>query len=576
MAELKASSKVTHRFAATLVDELARQGLAAVCICPGSRSAPLAIAFARHPAIQVYIHIDERSASFFALGLAKLTDRPVAVLTTSGTATAELHPAVVEADLSRTPLLVLTADRPPELREVGANQVIDQGHIYGGAVRWYFDPGPPEDSEAAARRWRRLAARAIAEARGQPMGPVHLNLPLREPLTPEPGLQGVAEAAGSALRVEAARAEPAPAEVELLAAAITGAKRPLIVAGEMRDGARLAGPLQALADSRRVPILAEPTSHLRVKGLSSLVESYDALLREPEWSEAHRPDLVVRLGAAPTSRALSQLLTASAARQIVIDEAGYLDPELGADVFLRGDASRLLRQAAERIGVPWGDGAWLQQWRDAGAIAASAVGRALDRSPLHEGHVVRALAQSLPPRSTLMVGSSMAVRDLDTFWPPQPEGFRLIANRGASGIDGLVSTGLGALAGSGGRGALLLGDLSLYHDMNGLWAIRRHGLIPLVVVLDNNGGGIFEFLPPALHPDVFEEVFATPLNLDLADVARLYGLEYRQLDDAGQLPDVMKAALAAKAPTLLAARFGRRQSVDGHHACWAAVSEALL
>src|SRR5262252_2063930 len=295
----------THEFAATFVNELARCGLRDACIAPGSRSAPLAMAFARHPLIRVWMHLDERSAGFFALGMVKATERPVAILCTSGTAAAEFHPAVIEAHHSQTSLLVLTADRPPELRDVGANQAIDQARLYGTAARWFFDPGVPDLEPGAPARWRRLAARALAEAAAEPAGPVHLNLPFREPLTPAPGVVPAAvPAAGPPARVRRAAAPPAEEVVRDLAALLRAARRPLVVAGELRGGAALRGPLDALLDRLDAPLLAEPTSQLRRLRAAGLVESYDALLRDAAWAGAHRPDLVLRLGAPPTSKAL--------------------------------------------------------------------------------------------------------------------------------------------------------------------------------------------------------------------------------------------------------------------------------
>ena len=277
---------VAQSFAATFVDELAAQGVAYACISPGSRSAPLAMALQRHPAINVFVHVDERSGSFFGVGLAKATGKPVVLLCTSGTAAAEFHAAVVEAFYSRTPLIVLTADRPPELRDVGANQAIDQQHLYGSAVRWYFDPGPPLELPNAARVWRRLAARACAEAMS---GPVHLNMPFREPLVPPPGQ--VPAAVGEAPQaISTGVLVPTTEQVAGLAGALQRSQRPLVVAGEMRDGLRLAAGLSRLG----VPVLAEPSSQLRRPETGSAIESYEALLRAG-WSLQHGPDLVLRV-----------------------------------------------------------------------------------------------------------------------------------------------------------------------------------------------------------------------------------------------------------------------------------------
>jgi 2-succinyl-5-enolpyruvyl-6-hydroxy-3-cyclohexene-1-carboxylate synthase len=557
-----AEGKVTQDFAATFVDQLARSGLTDVCISPGSRSAPLAMAFARHPAIRVWMHIAERSGSFFGVGLAKAGGRPVALLCTSGSAAAEFHPAVVEASYSRTPLLVLTADRPPELREVGANQAIDQARLYGTAVRWYCDPGPPLASPDAARGWRRLAARAMAEATGRPPGPVHLNLPFREPLTPPPGEPPMALESAGAARIWRSD-EPSAAMLERFAALLGSALRPLVVAGEMRDGARLAGTLASLG----APILAEPTSQLRLAGS---VAGYDALLREQDWVARHRPDLVLRLGAAPTSKLLNQWLKELAAPTVLVDPAaGWRDPGLLAGEVFAADPLALLAGCSP---APSG---WREEWLAADRVVVDALRRALAAGPLFEAHAVRALASALPDRATLFVGSSLAIRDVDTFWPAGQQGRLLLGNRGASGIDGLVSSGLGAAAARGEPAALLLGDLSLYHDMNGLWAARRRGLHATFVILDNDGGGIFNFLPPAEHLDVFEELFGTPLGLNLEDVARLYGLGYCSVDKAEDLEPALRGALASSSSSLLRVAFSREASVLGHRACWAAVSAAL-
>ncbi len=572
-----ADQKPTQAFAATFVDELARSGLGDVCIAPGSRSAPLAMAFARHPGVRVWMHLDERSASFFALGMAKSNDRPVGLLCTSGTAAAEFHPAVIEAHHSSTPLLVLTADRPPELREVGANQAIDQARLYGGAVRWFFDPGVPDDEPGAARRWRRLAARALAEATGPPAGPVHLNLPFREPLTPPAGAAPEPVSTGAEpLRVIRGQRLPDASTVQMLAHQLTNARRPIVVAGEMREGASLRPPMARLLDRLNAPLLAEPTSQLRVIGQPGLVEAYDALLRDGEWANAHRPDLVLRVGAPPTSKAVNQFIAASAAEVLVVELDGWRDPDQVASEFIRCEPGSLLAALSATVSGREDDRGWQAAWRDAGRSAAAAASRALDGGPMHEGQVVGALAAVLPPSCQIVVGSSMPIRDVDTFWPPAGPDQRFLANRGASGIDGLVSTGLGALAAAPEvPTVLLLGDLSLYHDMNGLWAIRRHGLRPVIVVLDNNGGGIFNFLAQAEHSDVFEELFGTPLDLCMEDVARLYGLDYCSVGEPAELPWALRAALAAGLATLVAVRFARAGSVAGHRACWAAVAEAL-
>jgi 2-succinyl-5-enolpyruvyl-6-hydroxy-3-cyclohexene-1-carboxylate synthase len=554
---------VTQSFAATFVDELAAQGVDFACISPGSRSAPLAIALQRHPKIRVFVHIDERSGSFFGVGLAKGTGKPVVLLCTSGTAAAEFHPAVVEAFHSRTPLIVLTADRPPDLRDVGANQSIDQQHLYGTAVRWFFDPGAPVESASGPRQWRRLAARAYAEAAG---GPVHINLPFREPLVPTPGeLPAALGTAGQA--ISAGRTLPTPGQVTTLASALQRAQRPLIVAGEMRDGDRLAPALARLG----LPVLAEPSSQLRRAETGAAVEAYEALLRAG-WSLQHGPDLVVSLGGAPTSKVLSAWLAAASAPTFLIDpDHLWRDPDQVASHVMACDPQALLEAlpAMDR-------NAWREEWMSAGKRATAAIAATFVSTPLHEGHIVRALAARLPDNGQVFVGSSMPIRAVDSFWPYAKTQQRFYGNRGASGIDGLVSSGLGLAAGrSHVPTVLLLGDLSVYHDMNGLLALRRHGLRATIVVCDNNGGGVFNFLPQAQHQDVFEELFATPLGLDFAQVARLYDLVYSPVTDRAGLEPALVDALAAQTPTMVVVKFKREDSVNGHRTCWEAASAAL-
>jgi 2-succinyl-5-enolpyruvyl-6-hydroxy-3-cyclohexene-1-carboxylate synthase len=325
--------------------------------------------------------------------------------------------------------------------------------------------------------------------------------------------------------------------------------RPLVVCGALATAPELPAG---------VPVLAEPISQCRLPGT---VTAYEALLRAPGWPEAHRPTEVIRFGAAPTSRVLNEWVASLGVPVYVVDP-----------LHLRRDPDRIAEfwESCPRLAAEPG---WLESWAAADRAARQALEPAL-ASSLHEGAAVAALARVLAPPANVFLGSSLPVRDADWFWPPAP-GLRFFGNRGASGIDGLVSTGLGVAAGSPDPTVLLLGDLSLYHDMNGLQAVRRHGLRPTIVVLDNDGGGIFEFLPPARLRDVFEEVFATPLGLDFGAVAALYRLGYRRVEDVAGLEAGLRAALASDRPELVHVRFSRRQSVAGHRAAWDAVAAAL-
>src|SRR5438132_1125664 len=353
----------------------------------------------------------------------------------------------------------------------------------------------------------------------------------------------------------------------VLASALQRAARPLVVVGEIRDGERLAPALHRLG----VPLIAEPTSQLRRAEAGAAVESYEALLRAG-WSLQHGPDLVVRLGATPTSRVLNRWLAAAAAPTFLIDpDHSWRDQDHVATNVMACDPQPLLEALP-----PLDRSAWRDQWVSAGKRATAAIAATLVSTPLHEGHVVRALSSRLPDPGQVFIGSSMPIRAADSFWPLARPQQRFFGNRGASGIDGLVSSGLGVATGRDTvPTVLLLGDLSLYHDMNGLWALQRHGIKATLVVCDNNGGGIFNFLPQAEHQDVFEEIFATPLGLDLSQVARLYGLVYSPVSDRSGLEPAIADAVAAPTPTMVVVRFKREDSVNGHRLCWEAAASAL-
>jgi 2-succinyl-5-enolpyruvyl-6-hydroxy-3-cyclohexene-1-carboxylate synthase len=553
------------------VADLLSQGVRDVCISPGSRSGPLAVAFARAPSVRHFVMVDERSSGFFALGLAKRTGRPVAILCTSGTAAAELAPAAYEAGSSDTPLLLLTADRPPELQQIGANQTIDQRGMYGSAVRWSFDPGCPRDSPETRASWHRMAERAVAETLGARPGPVHLNLPFREPLLP-PAPEWPAPAATATVS-RSAQAPPSGEHVAQLHQELRQASRPLVFCGGMPAGARLTTALTQLVRRRGAVVLAEPTSQLRRRSMPGLVPNYDLLAAAvPELLP--RPDLVLMIGEPPTSKSLSSWLSGLGPRTLRLAPV-WKDPSLLASVQLPGDPAALLRRAT--AGLPSStEGGWAERWQSLDRAATRAVAASLATAPLYEAQAVRALASVLPSRSTLVIGSSLAVREVDSHWPAGRPSWTLLANRGASGIDGTISTAGGAAAGApGDKTVVLLGDLALYHDMNGLWALGRHGLPLLVVVLDNGGGAIFNRLAPVEFKDLFEELFATPVGLDQAAVAALYGLDFERIDAVEQLPGAIRRGLRSERPRLLSVTFSAASSAEGSRNVVSAVGAAV-
>jgi 2-succinyl-5-enolpyruvyl-6-hydroxy-3-cyclohexene-1-carboxylate synthase len=564
--------------ASAMAEELARSGVRRAVISPGSRSTPLAVALWREPRIEVSVILDERSAGFFALGTALATGVPAAVLCTSGSAAANLHPAVVEADEANVPLIVLTADRPPELRDIGAGQTIDQLKLYGDAVRWFCEVGTHEADDDGLLHFRSVACRAYAAAIGDPRpGPVHLNVPWREPLAPVAAEGQVTasdrlalEGRGEAPLHDVTHARPRADESALdeLAALLEQTPRGLVVAGRQPD-MRLAGPVAELAAATGYPILAEPTSQLRrgPHDRSLLITAYDAIVRERPQELA--PELIIRFGDLPTSKPLRQWLAAiEHLDQIVVDPHGeWREPTRRAARLVRSDPTATARALTERLsrtrpgaatvdGSPFAAG-WLQ--------AEHATCEAIDQrvaalGELSEPGIWSALGRALRDGDSVFAASSMPVRDLEAFMRLGPEGIRFASNRGANGIDGLVSTSAGLAAGSGSRTWAVLGDLALFHDVGGLASVRHAPELRLIVI-DNSGGGIFHFLPQAEAMDdaEFEALLGTPAGRDPGDAARLFELGVA----VPERPAVLDDALAGDAQVIVV-RTDRRRNLELH------------
>src|SRR6476619_615603 len=366
------SRDATTSFARTLVDEWVRNGIADACLAPGSRSAPLALALAGDDRIRLHVHLDERSASFFALGMAKSSGRPVVVLCTSGTAAANFHPAVIEASHARVPLIVCTADRPPELRDTGAGQTIDQVRLFGDAVRWFCDPGPPIDAPDAGPVWRSLACRAVADSLGPPAGPVHLNLPFREPLIPTgaPLVDAPGRPAGRPWTVSTpATRTPSAADVARLAELVRAHPRGLLVAGWGADVATATAA--RLADDAGWPVLADPISQLRIPPVA--ISTYEALLRAPGFATAHRPDLVVRVGAPLTSKIATAWQEPSIPQVLVDADGQWLDPARAGSERFVVDAGALLSAVADALGGAAAPSGWLSEWQESESRARAAI-----------------------------------------------------------------------------------------------------------------------------------------------------------------------------------------------------------
>lgn len=539
--------------ATVLIDELVRCGLTDVVVAPGSRSAPLAMAAYGFPRLRLHVRIDERSASFLALGLAKRSGRPVVVVCTSGTAAANLHPAVIEAHEAGVPLLVLTADRPPELRDTGANQTIDQVKLYGSAVRWSCEVGAPEERPGMVAYWRSLTSRAWNLAQGPDPGPVHLNVAFREPLVPDgdDGWCEPLEGPGAVAWTRVRAATPG----SVLHVPATG--RGVLVVG---DGAPNVKRYVAAASMAGWPVLAEPSGNARYG--DHALSAHHFLLGVSEFVERHRPDVVVTLGKPGLSRPLLSFLRRAGEHIVVAPSlARWPDPVRSATQ---------VAQEAE-IPVVSGDDAWLKAWRTADLVAREAVDSVLDASGLTEPRLARDLVSAVPGGSLLLVASSMPIRDLDQVMRPR-RGIRVLANRGASGIDGLVSTAVGAALAHGGRSFALLGDLAFLHDQNGLLIGPEDARPDLaIIVVNNRGGGIFSLLPQAGFPEPFERVFGTPHMVDISAVAAAYGVPYTRLETVGDLGAVM----AAGGLRVVEVRTDRTVNAEVHARMRAAAHEAV-
>jgi 2-succinyl-5-enolpyruvyl-6-hydroxy-3-cyclohexene-1-carboxylate synthase len=549
-------------FATVLADELIRCGLREAVLAPGSRSAPLALALhARAQAgdLRLHVRIDERSASFLALGLAKASRWPVALACTSGTAAAHFHAAVIEADESGVPLLVLTADRPPELRGTGANQTVDQLKLYGSAPRWFCEVGVPEARPGVAGYWRSLACRAWASAAGAASafpGPVHLNVALREPLVPDAAAAPPDAALDGRPGGEPWTRFPGAGTglaLGLPALGLSWTERGVIVCG---DGDYDPLPLLELAETAAWPILAEPSSNAR-RGPNA-ISAYSYLLDAPGFAAAHRPDLIISAGRPGLSRGQLAFLRgapgAAPARHVVLAQGPgrWADPartatDVALAVRLRRGTVRLPGAADGRSGAtgsePGAAGAepgWLASWRSADAAARAAADAVLDADPtLSEPRLARDLAAMLPAGALLWAASSLPVRDLDEQMAPRAD-IRVLASRGASGIDGLVSSAIGAALAhqeaGGGPAVALLGDLAFLHDSAGLFLGPGEPRPDLTIVVANNdGGGIFSGLEQAAFPGPFERVFGTPHGADLSFLARAAGLAHQRVDAAADL-----------------------------------------
>lgn len=572
-------------YVAAFLDELVRSNVKHIVVSPGSRSTPIAMLAAEHPDLQVWLNVDERSAAFFALGMAKARREPVAIVCTSGTAVANYMPAVVEAKESQIPLIVLTADRPHELRDIGAPQAIDQLDFFGKQVKWFVEMAIPEESPEMLRYVRTVAARAVATSLSGPSGPVHLNFPFREPLVPiiedeniwESGLENRDQF------VKAAKSEWSigTAEMGRLAGELQQIERGLIICGPY-DRPCFAEEVVLLGEKLSFPIIADPLSQLRTgsHNKSMVIDSYDTFLRDEYISEILVPDVVIRFGAMPISKAVLLFLKKNPQiKQIIIDGEGlWRDPTLlvaevihaEPTLFCRSLISHIVESEKQEIVK----NKWLEHWITADRIAGEILHRLGNEECGFEGQVVLRIADSLPDNATLFVGNSMPIRDVDSFFLNNDKAIRIMANRGANGIDGTISSALGASAANQPL-VLLLGDLTFYHDLNGLLAAKLHKLNATIVIVNNEGGGIFSFLPQSEHPKNFELLFGTPLGLDFSHVVTMYGGHFTRTDDWNELSEAIKNCQKVDGLNVIEVRTDRSLNTEKHRRIWNIANQTI-
>jgi 2-succinyl-5-enolpyruvyl-6-hydroxy-3-cyclohexene-1-carboxylate synthase len=560
----------TYLLLRAFCDELARCGMQHACTSPGSRCTPIVLSLVREQRISSWSHLDERCAGFFALGAAKVSGRPVAVTCTSGTAAANLAPAVIEARWARVPLLVLTADRPAELRDVGAGQTIDQLKLYGDAVKWFFEVGVHDATPERLRWIRTLACRAFWTACHGVPGPVHLNFPVREPLVLDEPLPD--DATGRSHGHPYVVTEPeAGVSPPARGPGPHPSGRLVVVAGA---GTPDPATLAEYAARVGIPLLADPLSGAR-RGPAA-VAHYDLLLRAPSFTAASRPEFIFRLGDLPTSKPLrAWLASLDDVSQVAFDpDRTWQDPASVVGMRIRSAIPM-----PEDLEVEPG---WLDRWTGPDRAVGAAVDQVLGEQ-LSEPMVARRLAGWLDPDASLFVASSMPIRDVEEFLPAAGAGPQILANRGANGIDGTVSSAFGVAAATGRRVVLLIGDVALAYDIGGLLAGRRYHLALTIVLLNNDGGGIFDFLPVATAqephgPDarqVFEEHVATPHGLDFAKAAVLYGCSYERAAGAAQLEAAVKRSLTSPGTAIIEVRTDRQSNLALHRQLADAAIEAL-
>ncbi|MBQ7232337.1 MAG: 2-succinyl-5-enolpyruvyl-6-hydroxy-3-cyclohexene-1-carboxylic-acid synthase [Bacillales bacterium] len=567
------------RYTATFVAHLYQAGMEEVVISPGSRSTPLALLCMHHPKLQTTIHIDERSAGFFALGRAKATRKSVGLICTSGSAAANYYPAIVEAKQSRVSLVVLTADRPHELRDVGAPQAMNQNQMYASYAKWYHETALPECSEMMLRYIGKIAERAVAVSTLTPKGVVHINFPFREPLMPNladgnlwKNVVGQDDFFVSPPLISAT-AKFHSTQLKHIFEQITSKTRGLIVCGPEMDSTYHVA-IGKLAEKLHIPVFTDILSQLRSMEHPCFIHSYDTLLRSSLVQEKLCPDWIIRFGAAPVSKALSQFMASVPFLAVVDEAADFRDPSHRADVFYCGSVISFCEQILMKENeLTLQKSLYLSIWQTLHKTVQLFYKDCLGHFSDLEGKVVLPVLEQLDENDALMIANSMPIREFDSFYiGAQNCGF-VYANRGVNGIDGLVSTAIG-LAQSYPRLTLIIGDLAFYHDLSALLLLKQLPCNLKLILINNNGGGIFSFLPQANDQTYFEAVFGTPIDMDFQKAAVLYSLPYACADLADANQKIMELYETEDA-AILEIYSDRFKNQKAHEKLWTTICQKI-
>lgn len=558
----------------SFIQELIYNGVEHAVISPGSRSTPLALLMAEHNKMNIHVHVDERSAAFFALGIAKASKKPTVLLCTSGTAAANYLPAIVEAKISRIPLIVLTADRPHELRDVGAPQAIDQLELYGNKVKWFMEMSPPDASKEMIRYVKTVSSRAVSIATQEPKGPVHLNLPFREPLIPDfDHIEQYIEKDKPYIQIENGTLMLHETQYQQLADKTSSYSNGIIVCGEINSEPFSTAVCQ-LAKKLNFPILADPLSQLRNgdSGEEYIIDTYDTFLRNESVKKLLKPDIIIRFGSMPVSKSLTQYLKSLHAHQLVIDGGGgFRDPNQVTSEMIYCDEVIFCEKLVNYL-KDCSTNHEIDRWRKINSLTKKAIDTSFTKiDTLSESKLFHIIGDLLPEDATLFVGNSMPIRDLDSYFHYRNKKISIYANRGANGIDGIVSTALGV-----GKIKqplyLAIGDLTLFHDLNGLIASKQQDVPITIFLINNNGGGIFSFLPQAEHPKHFELLFGTPLNIDFKHIINMYNGQYHLVKDWSHLMELTADTAFYHGIRLIEIRTNREDNLVEHRDIIANVS----